>query len=290
MAYKTRRGHSQGGHQERTYEYNFLKPDSGFEFVDYYIPMENNQPAGMTEIRVFPNMDGGQEKDPYDIGDGESAGQAEVPAAGQYVDIVECGNWAYQCEVMYKAGKSMLSFITDTSVVCDDGTTGHLSRDGSYVKDNWTVARCFVKELFNKLKESEAEIMALGPQRQSQLQSIPPAWAEWNGYWSQNQYVEKRKMNVPNPFDTVFMQVGVRRLGGKPIIDSAGQPTWQPYRITMLPRGVQNSFYRQMHTPRVPEQPLSVANNMLGDCVGSAGGRVNRPIPSRRCWKPRWPG
>jgi len=266
MAYRTRRSRqsNSGGNsnEPREYVYHFLKPESGFLFLDYYIPTENDVPKGQTEIRVLPCFDGGYEHDPYAI-DSENTVEAESGPSDSY-DIAEVGSFAWQGEIMYKAGPKMMSFVTDTWTC----------RDGSVIEDNWSVARCFVKEIFNKLREAESEILAMGPNGKAHLTSIPPQWADWNGFWKDNQYQERRKSRLPNPTVTSFMQVAVRRYQGTPIMDTNGNPTWQNNVVFMLPSGVQNQLFTKMNTPRTPEQPLGIHNNMLGDIVTSQGGRV----------------
>jgi hypothetical protein len=261
MAYRSRRGPSRGSQRKapREYIYNFLQPNSGCEFVDYYIPSGDNGSPGPTEFRILPCVEGGQERDPYYI-DGE---QTAAPVTGQVEDI-EVGCWAHQVEVMYKAGRQMTSFISEADS----------ARDGSVVNDSWSPAHNFRKEMWCKLRDAEPEIMARGPQGQKQIECIPPQWAEWNGYWQDNRYRELRNARVPQPHVAGFMQVSIRRLQGECITGTDGQAAWKHNCVFLLSKGVQGEVFQAIQSPHDPNQVLSAQNNRFGDFVTCVGGRM----------------
>ena len=254
------------GTQQQQAINHILREDSGFTLVDSYIPKEKMDTGG-TSFRILPSFDPESgvedlalnpdyvyEKDPRRNDRNASVAPADV-----------VGRWACPIEMIYKAGYPNLTCITDTWTC----------RDGSVINDNWSLARVFMKNLRNKLKEAEEEIIAQGPHGTHLVQSVPQAWIPWVGRWKDGYWQSWYKARAAFPFEGVLLQCMFREIAGDPIIDSAsGQPKWLDRAVLMMPRGVIPGFFTELKKRHNKNQPLTPANSELGDPVTCAGGYI----------------
>jgi len=239
-----RRRHQAAAPADRPKTYHILRPEMGYDFVDPYIPTQNGRAVGHTEFRVLPsfNPEDGTEDIPIN----------PTPEPDAEFDEV-FGPWCTQVEMLYKVGTKMSSFLTET----------WLTREGAEIQDDWSVARVFMKNLNNLLKEAELEIQQLGQQGAASIRSIPREWVGWCGKWNNGYWKSYRKGVCAFPKDIFLFQCVIRQLAGQPIIDpGTGQPGWKSNCVAMLPIGASNQLQRDMKDRR-----------ML-DIVSSQGGHI----------------
>lgn len=254
------------GTQQQQAINHILREDSGFTLVDSYIPKEKMDTGG-TAFRILPSFDpeSGVEdlalNPDYVFEDDPRRNDRNASVAPP--DVV--GRWACPIEMIYKAGFPSLTCITDTWTC----------RDGSVINDNWSLARVFMKNLRNKLKEAEEEITAQGPHGTHLVQSVPQAWIPWVGRWKDGYWQSWWKARAAFPFEGVLLQCMFREIAGDPIIDSAsGQPKWLERAVLMMPRGVIPGFFTELKKRHDKTKPLTPANSELGDPVTCAGGYI----------------
>jgi len=254
------------GTQQQQAVNHILREDSGFTLVDSYIPKEKMDTGG-TVFRILPSFD--PESGVEDLALNPDYVFEEDPrrndrnASVAPADVV--GRWACPIEMIYKAGFPSLTCITDTWTC----------RDGSVINDNWSLARVFMKNLRNKLKEAEEEIITQGPHGTHLVQSVPQAWIPWVGRWKDGYWQSWYKARAAFPFEGVLLQCMFREIAGDPIIDSAsGQTKWLERAVLMMPRGVIPGFFTELKKRHDKNKPLTPANSELGDPVTCTGGYI----------------